>query len=195
VLEKLLRRCPWVDRVIPQGAPLPDFAYEVPMLSLPGIFHTMLETVPNEVPYLSAEPERVARWGAELASIDGIKIGIAWQGSKTYQGDAHRSVPLREFAPLAAVPGVRLVSLQKGYGAEQLVEVANAWNVIDFGARLDADGAFLDTAAIMGHLDLQDFGERFVELARSVYRHNDERADLKRQINRLLGSRIAEEKA
>ncbi len=89
-----------------------------------------------------------------MADIAGIKIGIAWQGSKTYQGDAHRSVPLREFAPLAKLPGVRLVSLQKGHGAEQLAEFRDAWPVIDFGERLDADGAFLDTAAIMAHLDL-----------------------------------------
>jgi hypothetical protein len=41
----------------------------------------------------------------------------------------------------------------------------------------------------------QDFGSRFVELARSVYRHNDRRAALKRQINELLGSRLIEEKS
>ena len=40
-----------------------------------------------------------------------------------------------------------------------------------------------------------DFGERFVELARSVYRTNDVRADLKRQINLALGSRLVEEKS
>jgi hypothetical protein len=39
------------------------------------------------------------------------------------------------------------------------------------------------------------FGPRFVELARSVYRHNDRRSALKRQINALLGSRLIEEKA
>jgi hypothetical protein len=40
----------------------------------------------------------------------------------------------------------------------------------------------------------QDFGPRFVELARSVYRHNDRRAALKRRINELLGSSLKEEK-
>ena len=39
-----------------------------------------------------------------------------------------------------------------------------------------------------------DFGPKFVELARSVYRRNDERAAIKRQINELLGSRLTEEK-
>ena len=41
----------------------------------------------------------------------------------------------------------------------------------------------------------QDFGERFVELARSVYQRNDQRAALKREINELLGSTIMEEKS
>ena len=41
----------------------------------------------------------------------------------------------------------------------------------------------------------QDFGPRFIELARSVYRQNDHRAALKRQINELLGSELVEEKA
>jgi post-segregation antitoxin (ccd killing protein) len=41
----------------------------------------------------------------------------------------------------------------------------------------------------------QDFGPRFVELARSVYRSNDRRAALKRRVNDLLGSAIVEEKS
>ncbi len=40
----------------------------------------------------------------------------------------------------------------------------------------------------------RDFGARFVELARSVYRQNDRRAAVKRQINELLGSALVEEK-
>ncbi len=40
-----------------------------------------------------------------------------------------------------------------------------------------------------------DFGPRFVELARAVYRNNDQRAAVKRRINTLLGSRIVEEKS
>jgi hypothetical protein len=40
-----------------------------------------------------------------------------------------------------------------------------------------------------------DFGPRFVELARSVYRRNDERAALKRQINELLGAAFSEQKS
>ena len=41
----------------------------------------------------------------------------------------------------------------------------------------------------------KDFSDRFIELARSVYRTNDKRADLKLRINRLLGSELIEEKS
>lgn len=41
----------------------------------------------------------------------------------------------------------------------------------------------------------KDFGPEFIELARAVYRNNDKRSRLKRQINELLGSRLIEEKS
>ena len=41
----------------------------------------------------------------------------------------------------------------------------------------------------------QDFGPEFVRLARAVYRTNDDRARVKREINRLLNSTLVEEKA
>ena len=40
-----------------------------------------------------------------------------------------------------------------------------------------------------------DFGERFIELARNVYKHNDERAKIKLEINNILGSNIKEAKS
>ena len=41
----------------------------------------------------------------------------------------------------------------------------------------------------------KDFSETFIELARSVYRTNDKRAELKLKINHLLGSELIEEKS
>ena len=93
------------------------------------------------------------RWRQELAGIDGLRIGIVWQGSRTYIGDRWRSLPLSHFAPLARLPGVRLISLQKGFGSEQIAAVD--FPVIDLAGRLDeATGPFLDTAAVIRNLDL-----------------------------------------
>lgn len=153
-LQALLSRCPGIDRFVPEGEPLPDFAYHVPLLSLPAVFHTTLETVPADVPYLSADPMRMDFWRKELESLDGIKVGIAWQGNRKFVRDADRSPRLVEFEPLARVPGVRLISLQKGWGAGQLNGVRTDWPIVSFGERLDAEAPFVDTAAIIANLDL-----------------------------------------
>src|SRR5205085_9188629 len=88
------------------------------------------------------------------AALAGFKIGIAWKGSAEADKQ-QRSIPLAEFAPLAAVPGVQLISLQKGPGSEQLAAVAGQWPVTDLGGRLDEQaGPFMDTAALMKNLDL-----------------------------------------
>jgi tetratricopeptide (TPR) repeat protein len=86
-------------------------------------------------------------------NVPPLKVGIAWQGNPRFKADRQRSIPLAQFAALAAVPGVRLFSLQKGAGSEQLRDVS--FPVVDLGNRLDEDaGAFMDTAAVMKNLDL-----------------------------------------
>jgi hypothetical protein len=87
--------------------------------------------------------------------LSGFKIGIAWQGNPGFWGDAFRSIPLTQFARLARVEGVCLISLQKGPGVEQLQKVGAHFRVIDLGSALDTkSGAFMDTAALMKNLDL-----------------------------------------
>ena len=59
------------------------------------------------------------------------------------------------FGRLAQLPNVRLISLQKGLGSEQLAAVAGKLDVVDLGPDFDSGrGAFLDTAAVMASLDL-----------------------------------------
>jgi hypothetical protein len=90
-----------------------------------------------------------------MAGIEGFRVGIAWQGNTVYAGDAFRSLPLKHFRPLANVEKVRLVSLQKGFGAEQIRGLADSFPLVELGPDVDeAAGAFMDTAAIMKNLDL-----------------------------------------
>jgi Family of unknown function (DUF6165) len=106
------------------------------------------------VPYLRAEPERASAWRERLQR-DGFKIGIAWQGRPGVAIDKGRSLPLRCFAPLARLPGVRLISLQKNHGLDQLEGLPEGMKVETLGADFDAGSdAFLDTAAVMENLDL-----------------------------------------
>jgi Tfp pilus assembly protein PilF len=153
-LVPLLRQSGF-DGLIAHGSPLPRFDVQLPMLSLGRALGVTLETIPRDVPYLQANAELVERWRADLSGLAGFKVGIAWQGAPTYREDRYRSIPLAAFAPLARVPGVELVSLQKGPGVEQISMLGGSFHVVDLGSRLDErSGPFMDTAAIMKNLDL-----------------------------------------
>jgi hypothetical protein len=132
----------------------PQFDFEIPIMSMPFAFRTTIDTVPASVPYLSAEQERVTPWKARIGS-DGFRIGICWQGAKGGEVDIGRSFPVRLFEGIAGIPGVRLISLQKNAGMEQLRDLPAGMKVETFGDDLDpGPDAFVDTAAIMEVLDL-----------------------------------------
>jgi tetratricopeptide (TPR) repeat protein len=153
-LIPLFSTCPGIDRLVAEGTELPPFDVHTPLLSLPALLGTTLESIPADVPYLTAEPERVGAWARVLDDLPGFKVGIAWQGNPRHPWDRHRSIPLACFAPLARLPGVRLISLQKGPGAEQTRALANRLPIAELPGPIDEDGAFVDTAAIISRLDL-----------------------------------------
>jgi tetratricopeptide (TPR) repeat protein len=153
-LRRLLKSLSPNIQVVSDGEVPSKVEFCCPLMSLPFAFKTTVKSVLWDGPYLSAEPERVAHWRTKLGT-GGFKIGICWQGSKL-PVDVGRSFPLAHFEQLSTVPGVRLISLQKGAGSEQLAGMPLGMRVEDFGPELDSDGgdAFIDTAAIMEAVDL-----------------------------------------
>lgn len=153
-LAGLIATCPGVDRVAPRGSgEVVTYDAHVPLLSLPALYGVPPAAATAPVPYFRPDPARVEHWRQELAALPGLKVGISWQGSTIHKGDKMRSVPLARFAGLAAVPGVTLVSVQKGPGTEQLADpAAAALRVADFGAKTSPEMA--DAAALMMSLDL-----------------------------------------
>lgn len=150
-MHRLLSTLPGPLRLVAAPPPAASLDCEAPLVSLPHLLGTCAGNVPADVPYLWAPPDRVAHWAGRLPE-NGLRIGICWQGS-TSRVDAGRSFPLARFAPLAALPEVRLISLHKGAGEDQL-------GAVDFEVTVpgpDFDGgedAFCDTAAVMMHCDL-----------------------------------------
>jgi len=125
----------------------------LPLMSVPGVLGIRPDTIPAEVPYLSASPERIAAWAARIGGT-GFKIGINWtSGHSENLHFVKRNIPLAALAPLAALPGVRLISLQKGPAANDIVKVAFRVETLNADPDPDAD-LFLDTAAVMMQLDL-----------------------------------------
>jgi tetratricopeptide (TPR) repeat protein len=122
--------------------------------SLPHWLRTGGEVMPIAVPYLHAEAESAARWSRILDPAC-INIGIAWQGNPTRLIDRGRSIPLAAFAPLARVLGVRLWSLQKSFGTEQLATLPAGMQVLEPGTGFDeGPDAFVDSAGLLQGLDL-----------------------------------------
>lgn len=153
-LVRLLKSLGPAIRVVDVAAAATELDLHVALLSMPLAFGTDAQTIPGKTPYLAAEPQKILDWKARVGG-DGFKIGICWQGAKGGEVDVGRSFPVRHFARMAAIPAVRLISLQKGDGVEQLLELPAAMKVESFGDELDpGPDAFVDTAAIMENLDL-----------------------------------------
>jgi tetratricopeptide (TPR) repeat protein len=189
-LLKLMGNLPEIDSLVVKDSPMSAFDVHAALLSLPGIFHTSLATVPAEVPYLYPKCELVEQWRKTMCEVrgstfdvrkissdiehrtsnvahsansegltsnfaQGFKVGIAWQGNPEFREDRQRSMPLACFAPLARVPGVQLISLQKVAGTKQLRDPGVRLSVLDLADRLDEEvGPFMDTAALIKNLDL-----------------------------------------
>jgi tetratricopeptide (TPR) repeat protein len=154
-LRVLLAGCPGADVLCEQNREPAAFDVWSPLLSVPGLLSTTIETIPAPGPYLFASPKLVERWRRYLSRFKGFKVGICWQGSSGHSADRYRSVPLGQFAPLAAIEGVQLISLQKGHGSDQLRDLTQPFSVFDLAYKLDnSSGAFMDTAAVMMSLDL-----------------------------------------
>jgi hypothetical protein len=150
-LIALARTCPGVGHVLVPGEPPPHLDLHCPLMSLPLRLSLRVADIPDRVPYLSASAGSIAKWRDRLAGVGDRKVGIVWQGNPGHIGDRWRSVRLAEFAPLAAVPGVTLVSLQKGAGSEQVAEHPEL-KVLDLGPELGPD--LDDLAGLLMNLEL-----------------------------------------
>jgi tetratricopeptide (TPR) repeat protein len=149
----LLRALPVVDEVVPLTAAAPTsrpFDFYIPLLSLPGIFDTTLESIPCEIPYIHADACKTGAWNNRLAA-DRLRVGIVWAGSVWHVRDSTRSCGLEPFLCLAKIDGVQLVGMQKGPAAQAATVPAPHLPVVNYGEELQD---FSDTAALVAALDL-----------------------------------------
>ena len=150
-LGPLVRQLPCVT-VVPRSAPLPPFDLQASLMDLPHLFGTTLDSIPAEIPYLRADPDKVEIWRRRFGDVAALKVGIVWAGSPIHKGDRYRSLPAEAVLPRLAMPGVQLYSLQKEPRAADVpVIAALGGDVIDLAPEL---GDFADTAAAVAALDL-----------------------------------------
>ena len=142
-----------IDRVFAFDAPLPEGGWDfwTPPMSLPFHCRTTLATIPARIPYLHADPERIAFWQPRLPAGQ-PRVGLVWKGNPRFENDRDRSLPsLQTLEPLADVTGIHFVSLQKGAGEDEAAAPAGRLRTINLGAEI---GDFADTAALVSQLDL-----------------------------------------
>ncbi len=128
-----------------------EFQAYLPLLSLPLVLGTTLDSIPCSIPYLTPSPRKIDLDPHPVANPR-LKVGIAWGGSPTHQNDRHRSCRLRDLAPLFHVPDVAYYSLQVGPQSSELGE-PGPWQgrVVDLGPRISD---YADTTAVLRQLDL-----------------------------------------
>lgn len=149
-LKRLLSTVDGVDEIVAMGDPLPPFDLQAPLMSLPFLFKTTVQSIPSEIPYLKTDPALVQQWRAQMNTQSGErKVGLVWAGRPTHRNDVNRSISLLKFAPLAGVPGIRWYSLQLGPAAGQ--PRPEGLDLIDLTGDIND---FADTAALLANLDL-----------------------------------------
>jgi hypothetical protein len=135
--------------VVPMEERLPRFDLWCPLMSLPRVFGTTLETVPAAVPYLAGDPAVAEQWRTRLAGSQGLKVGLVWSGALAYGNNARRAIAAERLAPLLGLQGVSWFSLQVGPRAAELDRLPAG--VVDLSPELTD---FAETAGALLSLDL-----------------------------------------
>jgi Tfp pilus assembly protein PilF len=150
----LLKRMPGVAHAHHRWNEIPGHAAYCRLSSLPGLFHTTQNTIPNSVAYLVPDPARVAAWAERLSAQipQGLKrVGLAWSGRSTHPNDRRRSLRLSHLATIGAIGGHAFVSLQKPFPPADAEATHQFPGLVDMSSDLTD---FDETAAIIANLDV-----------------------------------------
>ena len=153
-MEPLLASIPGVAQYCHRWTDVPGHAAHCRLSSLPYLFHTRLDTIPGQIPYLKADPARIEHWRDRLAATlpVGVKrIGLAWTGRPTHPNDRRRSLPLAQLAALADAGPAVFVSLQKPVPDRDMETMRRFAGMTDLSEALTDFG---ETAALIQNLDL-----------------------------------------
>ncbi|MGA7936907.1 MAG: tetratricopeptide repeat protein [Kovacikia sp.] len=157
-LVNLFQTIPGIQQIVPYGSPPPRFQVHAPLMSLPHILGTTLETIPAQVPYLGNRGRRTGTGKLEGKGRDtapppltSLKVGIVWSGNPENPYNRTRACPLELLLPLAEIPGIQLHSLQKDLSPADQERLRAHPEVRNLREQLTD---FVETAALLDQLDL-----------------------------------------
>jgi tetratricopeptide (TPR) repeat protein len=159
-LVPLLSNCPFIDEIIPTGTTSLPFCHEAAtFMTLPALFNSNEQTIPQNIPYIFPDKALVEKWKTKLSADKQFKVGICWQADVFNDSSrpkvARRGMHLKTMYELGDVQNVSLYSLQQFDGVEQLKSIPPTFKIHVFDADFDKNhGSFMDTAAVMQELDL-----------------------------------------
>jgi len=151
-LKRLFRSVAGVTHVLEGDAEIANYDLCAPLMGLPRMLGTTLQTIPVSIPYLNSPPDQYEKWRERLkSSRDSVRVGLVWACNPEAPGAWRRSVPPDMFAPLGAVRGATFFSLQIGSGHGNAAELVGGLPLWDMTDEL---WDFRDTAAFIANLDL-----------------------------------------
>ena len=151
-MHRLLRNYVGIDKIIERRAEQDiNFDTHIPLLSLPGIFDTTLDSIPSDTPYVTADPGISQLFSLRFGNDYNFKIGIVWTGNSENKKDHIRSCTLADFNPLLDIQGTTFYSLQKESASVEADSTLRDMKIINLDNQLKD---FADTAAAISNLDL-----------------------------------------
>jgi len=148
VLKKLFSSIPQIHEIVMPEELLPVFDFYTPLMSLPYLLKTDLNSIPANTPYLTAPASASF---AFLMDKTKFNIGLVWAGNSTHKNDKNRSIDISQFQSILQLESVQFYSLQTGKQRADLQKIKAHHAIIDFGEKF---ANFADTAAVIQELDL-----------------------------------------
>jgi tetratricopeptide (TPR) repeat protein len=149
-LAGLLSSVDGIVSVVSRGEKLPGFDVHCPLPSLPRAFRTGL-SVPAEIPYLRASPERLEKWRCRIEAPGRPRIALAWAGNPAHVNDRHRTIAFARLDPLLATPGLQFIGVQRDLRLGEAELLSGDRRILHLGGELTD---FADTAAVITLSDL-----------------------------------------
>lgn len=152
-----LRSCDGIDQLMStQEVPTEPIDYHASLIDVADRLTCLTGEIPTDAPYLKIPNELIDYWGQNLARYQNQpRIALVWSGNPDHAADHYRSTKIEALAPLGEIPGIHWISLQLGVSQAE----ASRWKGRDPLMVLEGNvdkrhGAFMDTAAILHHVDL-----------------------------------------
>ncbi len=157
-LNALLQKCRGLDAYVPNSLPIEQpFDYHCSLLDVADVLAIDVSKIPMADGYLEPPEYLVGYWQRWLKALPPatLRVGLVWQGNRDHMADIFRSFPLKTYASLGRIEQVQFISLQQGFGTEQIRDWSGVRPLIELPEGTDvSSGAFMDTAAIVSQLDL-----------------------------------------